>query len=110
MCDYMSEAEYLDDGGDYLDCEHEEESLYFQRRRREEELIGKYLIVCKGYKSKKQLYLQDRSISTSCWWTYFLSNAIGFDNLESAKKYCSKYKHNSTKVVILSKDKKLINC
>ena len=100
----MSEAEYLYDLyiGDMVTEEMEKERISLiltERECRLNALINKYVIVCKGIKTKKKVYLQDRKVSKGGWWTNYLSNAIGYVSLKAAKEKCKSFKHNSPKVM-----------
>lgn len=97
-----SEADYLDDGGHYVvwdEDEYDEFELNTVRKVRECRLRGKYLITTKSRYNGKTLYLQDRNISTNGWWTYFKSNALGFDTKQGADKIASRFKYNNPRVV-----------
>lgn len=104
----ISEADWMDDGGDYVEWDEEEYDDYedaeefellLTRKMREGKLHGKYLITTKSKHNGKVLYLQDRNISTNGWWTYFKSNALGFDTKHGAEKIASKIKYNNPRVV-----------
>lgn len=105
MFDNMTEADYLDDGGDYVDWDsdyfesEEEFELNLVRKVRESQLHGKYLITTKSRHNGKTLYLQDRKISSNGWWTYFKSNALGFDTKQGATKIADRLKYNKPRVI-----------
>ena len=69
--------------------------------RRERNLKNKYVITCIGNKSKKECYLQDRRISNACWWTKYLSNAIGCESKDAAIRVCEKFKYNDCGVKLI---------
>lgn len=97
-------ADIEDIGADYAERDFEEielEELEELRNKRLRNLIGKYVITCIGNKSNKECYLQDRNISKSCWWTYFLANAIGYESKIEAEKKCSQLKYNNCKVKLI---------
>lgn len=105
MVDNTSEADYLDDGGNYIDWDSdyfedaEEFELNLTRKLREEKLHKKWLITTKSKHNERTLYLQDRKISTNGWWTYFKSNALGFDTQQGADKVAKRLKYNKPKVI-----------
>lgn len=90
----MSEASVLYER-DYSVLAEEE-----QRERRAHSLRGKYVIVCKGIKSGKFVYLQDQTIDAGGWWTQFLGNAKAFDTFEEADKKAKSFKYNNPKAVL----------
>lgn len=79
---------------DYMDRIEED------RCRREKNLKGKYLIVCKAPSNGRLLYLQDRRISKRGFWTKFKNNALGFSSKSGAEKVCSKLKYNNPSVIL----------
>lgn len=105
----MSEAEYLYDLGigDMVNEEFEEEriiEILEDRERRKTKLIGKYIIACDGYKSKKICFLQNQQISNKGYWTNFLSNALGFENLTYAKFRLKDFKYNNPRIIKVTKE------
>lgn len=106
MIDYdATEAEYLDDGGDYVvDIEYERrQEILNDRRRRERNLIGRYLVVTDSrYQSGLGLYLQDGRYGDG-YWTKFLSNAKGFDKSAAIIK-ANNLRHGNPRVMRVQSD------
>jgi hypothetical protein len=119
--DTMTEAEWLDDGGDYCeDCiavadyvynRHErkskEEEILADRRRRERNLVGKYLVlVTSRYQKGLDLFLQDDKYGDG-YWTRFLSNAKGFHDESAAVVKAKNLQFNNPRVVFVQANGKL---
>ncbi len=102
----MSEAENCSDiGGEYAlyDALREaREDLHEDRQRRLDSIKGKYIIVCDG--KRGLIYLQDKRISQKHHWTKYLANAISFNNPDSAKAECAKYRFNNPRVALVDKN------
>lgn len=109
----MSESEYLCDlymGDEILEegLEEQRSDLKELREERKIKLIGKYLVVCDGIKSKKLCYLQDQRISSKGYWTNYMSNAIGFTNRNEAIRELKKLRYNNPRIVLVTSDFKLM--
>lgn len=76
--------------------------IHEDRRSRLKMLKGKYVITCKGIKSGKKYYLQDRNISKKGWWTQYLSNAFGYTSKAGAEKKCNELKHNNCRIELIT--------
>lgn len=61
-------------------------------------LKGKYIIAC-DKKDGTTLYLQDRKISKSRYWTLYLSNARAFDNINMAKITLQKFNFTNKRIL-----------
>lgn len=89
---FLAEQDFLDE---YIG------EIYEDRMRRLNDLKGKYVITCKGNKSHKKCYLQDRNINKGGWWTQYLSNALGYNSKKSAEEKCKQFKYNKCKVELV---------
>lgn len=78
------------------------------RERRVEKLIGRYIIVCNGWKSNKQVYLQDMMISNKGYWTQFMSNAKGFYTLQAAEIELKKFRLNNPNIALVDINSNLV--
>lgn len=112
-----TEADYLDDGGDYVDdwkddIEYDTDYIRKQkiiddRRYRERELIGKYLVVVNSrYQSNLNLFLQDSKYGNG-HWTKFRSNAKGFYDESAAIIKAKNLQFNNPRVVFVQANGKL---
>lgn len=72
------------------------------RQKRLERLVGKYVITTKGRASGKTVYYQDQDISNKGYWTQFMSNALGFVSLDSAKLHANKFKYGNPKIGLVT--------
>lgn len=115
MQEHISEAEYLYSIEDYFDeFNHSTDDLYTMydikedRKRRISNLIGKYIVVCDGKSSKKQVYLQDREVSRGGYWTQFLSNAKGFKTKTEALRNKDSFKYGNPRVYLMDNNKSLM--
>lgn len=104
----MSLYEYDNMGIDMVDDEatYRDEVLE-ERRRRREELIGKFLIIVTSrYQSDLDLYLQDSRYGDG-FWTKFISNARGFVDESQALIKAKNLQYNNPRVVLVQADGKL---
>ena len=116
LYDDMTEADYLDDGGDYVDLEEDieydteyiyKQKLYEERKQRERNLIGKYLVVVTSrYQSDLVLFLQDDEYGNG-YWTKFMSNAKGFYDESAAVVKAKNLQFNNPRVVFVQANGKL---
>lgn len=109
LYDNMTEAEYLDDGGDYIeDMEYERrQEIIDDRRRREKALVGRYLVmVTSRYQSGLNLFLQDGKYGNG-YWTKFMSNAKGFSDESAAIIKARNLQFNNPRVVFVQANMKL---
>lgn len=70
-------------------------------RERLNALVGKYVIRTTSPRTGNYLYLQDRDISDRGYWTYFLSNAIGFVSMKIALQQLSRFTHNDPTLCVV---------
>lgn len=72
------------------------------RKRRVRSLSGKYVVATKGRSSNKTVFFQDKSISKGGYWTQYLSNALGFNDLSKARLIASGFKYGEPKIAIIN--------
>lgn len=93
-----------DIGGAFADMDYQiefDERMEEIRRKRISLMDEKYVIISKGYKSHKLIFLQNRCLSTKRWWSYYLSDTIAFDNLDACIKVKDKLKFGNPKVMLV---------
>lgn len=105
----MSEAECMDDGGDYVafaededadDDDNEPAVLAYLRSKRLEKQTNKFIIACDSRYNRNQIiFLQDSSISSSRHWTKFQANALTFSSFEEAFEKAKKLKFNNVRFI-----------
>lgn len=100
MADYLAELS--------IRRETAREDIKDDRIKREKALIGKYLVICDGNKSKKTVYLQDNRISKGGYWAQFKSNALGFKSKDDAVTEKNKFKYNNPRVVLVDSSMNLV--
>lgn len=106
----MSEASYME-VMEWGDQAYEDFAMYDAIEEREtmgRSLIGKYVIVCDGVSSKKQVYLQDRSISKGGYWTQYISNARSFETVEQTKRCIRSIRYNAPRIALVDGRMKLV--
>lgn len=107
----ISEAETISDWEDLIIYEtiiEQREDIKEDREMRLNALKGKYIIVSNG--KKGLIYLQDKRISKDHYWTKFLSNAISFNNKESAQFEVLKLKYNKPRIALVDSKFNLLYC
>lgn len=67
-------------------------------------LVGKFIIRTTSPRTGNYLYLQDREISDRGYWTYYLSNAIGFVSKRVALQQLSRFSHNEPTLCVVESD------
>ena len=77
------------------------------KRQREEDLIGKYLVIVSSRDQNDViLYLQDERCGTG-FWTKYMSNARGFYDESAAIVKAKNLQYNNPRVVFVQANKKL---
>ena len=80
-------------------------AIIADRKRRHEELIGKYIVVADGVSSKKLVYYQDPRYSRGGYWTEFITNARTYQTISQAERDMASIKLNNPRVgLVESKD------
>lgn len=72
------------------------------RKRRIKELTGKYVVSTSGRSSGKTVFFQDKSVSSGGYWTQYLSNALGFSDLNKAKLIAKGFKYGNPRIAIVN--------
>lgn len=69
--------------------------------------VGKYVIRASSRYNRGVMpfmYLVDRKLSSSMWWSPYSRLAVVFDKRNVAERVCSKLKHNRPSVVTITPD------
>ena len=86
------------------------DSLRFNRLKA---IRGKYVIVADARTGKGEVrFLQDQKLCSKFhkhYWTQYLSNAKGYDDIEDAKCRIQNLKYNNHRIMMVGIDYRLIN-
>ncbi|MED1301735.1 hypothetical protein BK704_20765 [[Bacillus thuringiensis] serovar konkukian] len=74
------------------------------RKLRVKLLSGKYVVATTGKSSGKTVFFQDRKINKGGYWTQYLSNALGFKDLNSAIQIAKGFKYGNPRVAIVTSE------
>lgn len=85
------------------------QQIKVNKKRRVKELSGKYVIACDSQSGGKEVFLQDKIISRGGYWTKFLSNAVGFTNLNQAESKRNSFKYGNPKIYLVDSNGNLRN-
>lgn len=72
------------------------------RKRRVRELSGKYVVSTTGRSSGKTVFFQNQNINRGGYWTQYLSNALGFNDLNEAMMIAKGFKYGNPRVAIIN--------
>lgn len=72
------------------------------RKRRMKALSGKFIVSTTGHSSGRPVFIQDRRINEGGYWTQYLSNAVGYADLEKAKSVANGFKYGNPKIGIVT--------
>lgn len=72
------------------------------RKRRVRELSGRYVVATTGRSSNRTVFFQNQSVSKGGYWTQYLSNALGFADINKAKLIAKGFKYGNPRVAIIT--------
>ncbi|MCU7667690.1 hypothetical protein [Bacillus thuringiensis] len=74
------------------------------RKRRVKLLSGKYVVATTGKSSGHIVFFQDQKVNKGGYWTRFLSNALGFNDLSTAVQLAKGFKFGNPRVAIVTSE------
>lgn len=74
------------------------------RKLRVKLLSEKYIVATTGKSSGKVVFFQDQNISKGGFWTQYLSNALGFTDLEKAIQISKGFKYGNPRVAVVTSE------
>ncbi|PFA75837.1 hypothetical protein [Bacillus cereus] len=72
------------------------------RKLRVKSLSGRYVVATTGKSSNKIVFFQNQKVSKGGYWTQYLSNAFGFDDLAKAIQIAKGFKYGNPRVAIVT--------
>lgn len=88
----------------WMELQEELSGIKEDRKYRIRSLAGKYVVCAKGKSSGDMTFYQDRLISSGGYWTKYLSNALGFVDMDKAKLHAGSFKYGNPKVAIVTSE------